>query len=1000
MLNRHLLSSLTRSLTASLAALCLASPAAALCNFDIDDSNGTLSASVDGLLLVRHMAGFRGDRLIDGAIQPSSKRRTATDIQTFIGTQVFDIDGNRTEDPLTDGLIITRYLQGITGPALVKGALGKNATRTDPTDVLNYLKSIDGCGNTPSLVLSQAFPIEVFGEVGTEKSVTLSLTAAQASSAQRLWLQTHNIRYATKASIKINGGAWLPLNNTNAQMVGTNLTYGGIGGSLATLKMSIPVAAGLLTEGSNTITFKFNETNNVSMGYRVIGMNLLNSSGDRIIPASGFTQSDPASWTGPSTTTADINAGKALWATAQLKAHFDPPGNTAPNIIAKCADCHTATGFDLKYFGYSNNAIIERSKFHGLSQTQGEQIASYIRSLPVKAVGRPWNPPYQPGPGTSSKPNDEWAAGAGIDNVLDDDWDTIQHIFPNGIKREALMVGDTTKFKRFDTHDVPIAFQLPDWNHWLPEVHPYDAFGKTWAENTPNFKQYENLKTLLTGKTEAQIQEWFRTSNNGEGRGKPFARGLWAMLQWGQESPDDGGGMGVEQALFRLPPEAFDQRPGNQRTRTVPNGSGETGRVRQTEGARKIYSLVQWRMTKQFDIHEGFGLTSMGPYVNTGGMGPFRADLAGPRMWVGANRSVFDASPFLSALDYEFTGSSSGDNAFNFDYLSNAWYQLQLILNPGHRSAYDHSAVDWGYAHGFLSGFNRLTDMKQSARNLIWSLKGMDEGDNDRGPNRSDGWSFRRGGMDSALGFVDDIPQPATGYTSRAWVVSPTAEAKQVHTLLRQVWLEKVASWLPIQMSQYTQGEALEGGNPYPGGPFLGNPKSGDEDGGIFNRPDFVLTASPSPETRSRSFAYGTDTMMLEYKQRGTYPAAMQNGYATWAQAVWPGIVGNAAPQNDWLKYRVGTVGTAPSSAPLVSAGTTANSVNVSWSSVAGAQSYNVKRADSPSGPFLTIAYFRTGSSYTETVPMAGTGRTYYYRTTTNTAAGESPDSASASIQR
>src|SRR5207249_8229093 len=40
-----------------------------------------------------------------------------------------------------------------------------------------------------------------------------------------------------------------------------------------------------------------------------------------------------------------------------------------------------------------------RSMFHGLSEQQGELVASYIRSLPVPNPGRPWNPPYQPGPG-------------------------------------------------------------------------------------------------------------------------------------------------------------------------------------------------------------------------------------------------------------------------------------------------------------------------------------------------------------------------------------------------------------------------------------------------------------------------------------------------------------------------------------------------------------------------------------------------------------------------
>src|SRR6266700_3585134 len=52
----------------------------------------------------------------------------------------------------------------------------------------------------------------------------------------------------------------------------------------------------------------------------------------------------------------------------------------------------------------ANGSIISRSRFHGLSTLEGEQIASYIRSLPVSHPGRPWNPPYQPGPGLDEQP--------------------------------------------------------------------------------------------------------------------------------------------------------------------------------------------------------------------------------------------------------------------------------------------------------------------------------------------------------------------------------------------------------------------------------------------------------------------------------------------------------------------------------------------------------------------------------------------------------------------
>jgi hypothetical protein len=91
-------------------------------------------------------------------------------------------------------------------------------------------------------------------------------------------------------------------------------------------------------------------------------------------------------------------------------------------------DCHTEDGRDLKYFNFSNYSIVSRSCFHGLSTRQGEQIASYIRSLPLPNPGRPWNPPYQPRPGVDARPVSHWAVGAGLAWVLNQDIDALPYL--------------------------------------------------------------------------------------------------------------------------------------------------------------------------------------------------------------------------------------------------------------------------------------------------------------------------------------------------------------------------------------------------------------------------------------------------------------------------------------------------------------------------------------------------------------------------------------------
>lgn len=55
---------------------------------------------------------------------------------------VLDIDQNRIVDSNTDSLLITRYLLGLRGNALIAGALGANAQRTNPQAIELYIQSL------------------------------------------------------------------------------------------------------------------------------------------------------------------------------------------------------------------------------------------------------------------------------------------------------------------------------------------------------------------------------------------------------------------------------------------------------------------------------------------------------------------------------------------------------------------------------------------------------------------------------------------------------------------------------------------------------------------------------------------------------------------------------------------------------------------------------------------------------------------------------------------
>ncbi len=52
-----------------------------------------------------------------------------------------DVDGDGNIDPLTDGLLIIRYLFGFSGDSLISGAVGTNATRTTSTEIEDYIKA-------------------------------------------------------------------------------------------------------------------------------------------------------------------------------------------------------------------------------------------------------------------------------------------------------------------------------------------------------------------------------------------------------------------------------------------------------------------------------------------------------------------------------------------------------------------------------------------------------------------------------------------------------------------------------------------------------------------------------------------------------------------------------------------------------------------------------------------------------------------------------------------
>ncbi|QIE27122.1 hypothetical protein SBC1_54460 (plasmid) [Caballeronia sp. SBC1] len=541
-------------------------------------------------------------------------------------------------------------------------------------------------------------PLEVMSAAGGN-IVSTTLTVPSGASAKVLTMKVNNLSYDAKGSVQINGGPWIDLTNANVTVLGNAKLYGGIGGGYDTISLNVSVSGAV--NGNNVINFRFNTTDGVSSGYRVLSFNLQDVSGQNLISANNFTQDDPTQWTAPLPGASDISAGQALWQSATL---IDSPINAGQQLKAHCMDCHAASGSDLFKFNYSNNSIVVRSEYHGLTQNQGLQIASYIRSLssryPTPGVNcRPWNPPYQPGPGLDSAPVSDWTCGAGVDAVSENDLDTLAAIFPNGINAATI----ATK-GHINIREIPIGFQLPDWNHWVPRIHPKDAWGDYFTNS--------NLNKLYAGEGTGNGTYNMKTQlANG---GTPYAQGKTGdifndLYYWGVALGED-----------FAPPNA-----GVSGNYTIPQ-------------QENLYGTVQWQLLKSWELAQDYSLEVNCPaaWVNEE-----QAPKAEARGWCGYWRFIFNVSPHIQGFP---PNNSMFGSAVGHYVKANQWYYLQILLNPGSGAHNVHLPTDWQYAYGLLNNLYQSSGRAEPIRNFLYVLKGAQEMDNGVGVTNVDrGWTIR-----------------------------------------------------------------------------------------------------------------------------------------------------------------------------------------------------------------------------------------------------------------
>ena len=550
-----------------------------------------------------------------------------------------------------------------------------------------------------SLSAQIVLPLEVLGPDGYTEEVTFDLK--ETSGVSHLYLKIHRPSYrdalsnperGAKASVQLNDGGWIDLTNQTAEVYEPAAAYGGLGGGFHTLRLKVPVSSA--QTGQNTLRFRFNGTDGFTSGYRVLEFNLLKGE-QAVLSEAHFAQDDPAQWSAPSGKASDIAQGKDLWNTKPLLE--SPLSSTV--LKATCGDCHAQDGRDLKYFNYSNWSIEERSKFHGLSGTEAHQIASYIRSLDASAPAsaRPWNPPYQPGPGLDARPAEEWAAGVGLDGVLEKDADMLPYLFPEGTSEAAIAkIVDTDRM--LNLRELPIALQFPDWNEWLPESHPRDVFPTTFEPGKAN-QSYQDLRDdLLVNRdgliANKQLPGKLGTLMNGTisyfTEGQTDNHWQWRV----RESPV----LNARHAAFSVD--------------------------------RAKEQLAKWVAVKSWEVMTEFELQDVAPQLYERGE---------VRAWPLKTRSVFNVAPHIVAQN---KNHFDDQDPLLGEYRSSIWYQLQMTLNAGQKVPTAEHPVDWPYQQRHLRELAERSEVWDGLRHIATNIKVYQERDNGNGPARR-GWELR-----------------------------------------------------------------------------------------------------------------------------------------------------------------------------------------------------------------------------------------------------------------
>ncbi len=240
--------------------------------------------------------------------------------------------------------------------------------------------------------------------------------------------------------------------------------------------------------------------------------------------------------------------------------------------------------------------------------------------------------------------------------------------------------------------EIPVALQLPDWSHWLPRVHPKDAWGTVFTQS--EFAEFYAGKRKIGA--EVPLRTLLENAQSTDHNIRPVVA---SFSHWSQSR------------------RSFLRKLVNAKTVWSPALTNN------------IYSTQLWQLVKTWEMMQEFGLEGRG------------RDLYGltadSRTW--CNTIPVETAPAEVFIPDGAVGV--GGSALTNEYFSAAWYELQIVLNSGNHQHRDRSPVDWKYLIGRFIDLYGQTHQPEPTRLLVAVTKALQSTDPHMGPdNVHKGW--------------------------------------------------------------------------------------------------------------------------------------------------------------------------------------------------------------------------------------------------------------------